>query len=107
MTMNKIRDLNDKFRFTLTGGRVIATAHVAAFDRDKQIRLFEAVRNFDKFTKGNDPYGEHDFAFLDFEGDRFFWKIDYYDARLEYGSEDPADPKKTTRVLTVGHASDY
>ena len=30
-----------------------------------------------------------------------FFAIDYYDAALEYGSEDPADAGVTTRVLTL------
>ena len=38
---------------------------------------------------------------------RFFWKIDCYDERGEYGSEDPADPQKTTRILTIMLASKY
>lgn len=35
------------------------------------------------------------------------FKIDYYDLELEYGSEDPADPEQTVRVLTVMLPSDY
>ena len=34
-------------------------------------------------------------------GERVFWKIDCYDRAMEFGSEDPADPQKTTRVLTI------
>jgi hypothetical protein len=34
-----------------------------------------------------------------------FWTA-YYDADMEFGSEEPADPSKTTRVLTM-FASKY
>jgi hypothetical protein len=55
----------------------------------------------------NDPHGEHDFGNFTLAGRKFFWKIDYYDAAMEFGSEDPADPSKTTRVLTIMLASEY
>jgi hypothetical protein len=29
---------------------------------------------------------------------KIFFKIDYYDKNLEWGSEYPSDPEKTTRV---------
>lgn len=55
----------------------------------------------------NDPYGEHDFGKVVVNGVSCFWKISYYDNRLEYGSEDPANPDITTRVLTIMLTSEY
>jgi hypothetical protein len=40
-------------------------------------------------------------------GHKFFFKLDYYDSAMEFGSEDPADPSKTTRVLTIMLAQEY
>jgi Protein of unknown function (DUF3768) len=54
-----------------------------------------------EFTADNDPHGEHDFGSFQAAGEAFFWKIDYYDRDLMFGSEDPADPDKTTRVLNI------
>jgi Protein of unknown function (DUF3768) len=44
------------------------------------------------FNTNNDPYGEHDFGSFELAGEKFFWKIDYYDSLCEFGSEDPGDP---------------
>jgi hypothetical protein len=41
------------------------------------------------------------------DGRKLFWKIDYYDAACVYGSEDPADPSQTTRVLTIMLVEEY
>jgi hypothetical protein len=61
------------------------------------------VETFDVF----DPYGEHDFGAFEHNGQRIFWKIDYYGLTMTNGSEDPSDPKHTVRMLTVMLASEY
>jgi len=38
---------------------------------------------------------------------KVYFKIDYYYQELSAGSPDPADPEKTTRVLTVLLADEY
>lgn len=107
MSADKIRALNDAFRTTMTGGRVMLTAGVDALPSDVKAMAIRRVATFSEFTADNDPHGEHDFGSYDLAGRKFFWKIDYYDAAMEFGSEDPANPTKTTRVLTIMLASEY
>jgi hypothetical protein len=104
----KIRDLNDAFRrcFPPNGRRYITDGIFAFSDADREAILAK-VRAFDSFTNANDPHGEHDFGSFDHKGERIFWKIDYYDAACKKGSEDPADPAQTTRVLTIMLAEEY
>ena len=64
-------------------------------------KIMNAVRVFEEFTPDNDPYHEHDMAFFDVSGEKYFFKFDYYDDKYEYFKEDG------NRVLTVGRASDY
>jgi hypothetical protein len=107
MSAEKIRALNDAFRTTLQGGRVLMTAGVDALSNVNKSLLLAKVREFDAFTPDNDPHEEHDFGAIEFLGREFFFKLDYYDSTMTYGSEDPADPSKTTRVLTIMLAEEY
>ena len=107
MSTEEIRRLNDAFRTSFIGGRVMMTASVDALPSDVKAMAIRQVATFDAFTEENDPHGEHDFGAFDLAGHRFFWKIDAYDKACRYGSEDPADPDKTTRVLTIMLAEDY
>ena len=104
---DRIRVLNDNFRSTFVGGQTFMTAGVNALPLDTKARLILAVQSFNNFTKDNDPHGEHDFGSLEVEGETYFWKIDYLDLAREFGSEDPADPSVTTRVLTIMRADEY
>ena len=98
----------------------VATEGFRALPDEDQSRVRELVETFDAFTADNDPYGERDFGaiYQDGEGrwattrtarpaETVFWKIDAYDRELRFGSEDPADPAVTRRVLTIMLASEY
>ena len=104
---DRIRALNDAFRRTFVGGAVMITAGVEALPLDQRRSLIQKVRSFETFSEDNDPHAEHDFGAVDEGGERFFWKLDYYDRNTEFGSPDPADPAVTTRVLTIMRADEY
>ncbi len=107
MSADRIRDLNDAFRRSLTGGRVMLTDGVMHLSIESRARLLKKVCTFEAFDAGNDPYGEHDFGTVDHAGEKYFFKIDCYDKDLLYGSENPADPIVTTRVMTIMRADEY
>lgn len=104
---NPITVLNDAFRRGLSGGRLALTTGIIALGHEALNAIIVRVRDFDDFTYQNDPYGEHDFGALDWQGTKIFWKIDYYDAGMSAGSADPANASTTARVLTVMLASEY
>jgi hypothetical protein len=103
----KIMRLNDSFRQTLHGGLVILTRGVQALGEDMVERILLAVRSFNKFEPGNDPYGEHDFEAVTVDGVKYFWKIDYFDNALSLHSPDASDPAVTARVMTIMKAEEY
>lgn len=103
----RIRELNDRLRTTFEGGRLMMTCGVRALGPDRVAQVIALVQTFNRFDESNDPHGEHDFGAFDDGGERFFWKIDYYDQSLTYHSEDAADPSKTIRVLTIMLSSEY
>jgi len=104
---HRIRVLNDNFRTTFVGGQVVMTAGVAELSMDMKARILLRVQTFSAFSAKNDPYGEHDFGSFTHRGQRYLWKIDYYNERCEMSSEDPTDPTRTTRVLTIMFAEEY
>ncbi len=77
--------LNDNFRSTFIGGQVVLSAGVADLPLGVRAQVVLKVQNYADFTPDNDPYGEHDFGSFEVAGETFFWKIDYYDSRCEFG----------------------
>ena len=110
--------LNDSLRQNLIHpghNRVVMTRSVQeligdiSLFRNYQARaeLLRAICDYDAFGPDMNPHGERDFGRFEFCRAALYWKIDYYDRALEYGSSDPADPDVTTRVLTILLSSEY
>jgi hypothetical protein len=102
-----VRELNDRFRGAFVGGVVMVSTGVETLSPDLKARVLQKVRGFSDFTEDNDPHEEHDFGVFELSNRRFLFKLEYYDREMTFGSPDPSDPTKTTRVLTVMLASEY
>lgn len=122
--LDAIRKLNDAAR-ALPGASCIAnmTAGIAALPLAQRAAIVRLVAAFDNWTEDNDPHREHDFGTLyrlasgewtqarpddaDQIAQTAFWKLDYYDKALAFGSEEPWNAEATARVLTIMLASEY
>ena len=102
----RIRDLNDTFRKTHdpTLGHVMLTAGVNALPSDVSAMAIRKVATFDA---DNDPHGEHDFGSFDLAGDKFFWKIDYYDRNFEFGVTVRSEPPNRKSAFQPQNQGDY
>jgi Protein of unknown function (DUF3768) len=105
----RIRALNDQLRQGKLGpnDRFVATSGVVANGEAFATEALQKVFRFTAFGPENDPKGEHDFGIVQVGGQSVYFKIDYYSPDLRGGSEDPAEPLRTARVLTVLLASEY
>ena len=106
---------NDAFRAALAfggvpvtiPGKVLVTPGVAAEGPAFLALLMLAVAGFADFTQDNDPFGDHTFGVIEQFGARVYWKIDLYDETYDFGAEEPANPERTRRVLTMLLPSEY
>lgn len=112
----KIAEQNDRFRRTwgadfTVPGKIVMTRGVADLSPGAQAIIMQMVQHFDTFTEENDPYGDHCFGSFEIEtggtSRSIFWKIDLYDEAYDMGSDEPANPEVTRRVLTILLASEY
>lgn len=103
----QIAALNDEFRRSGKGGKLVITAGIMEFDAFQLFQIFDLVKEFSAFGEDNDPHGEHDFGSITFAGEKLFWKIDTFaDDSMAWGAEDHTGPK-AFRVMTVMLASEY
>jgi hypothetical protein len=93
----KIVELNDQLRTTFKGGRVQMTRCVYDLDDRLRGRALSVLARYNKF----DDSSEHDRGVFIFAGYSFEWSIEYRGKDGTGASPDPADPKQTSRVLTL------
>ena len=120
----RIAHLNDLARSAMgVACTAVATVGFRSLPEADQSSVRELIETFDAFDDDNDPNGERDFGCVyqlacgrwtterprvrDDERERVFWKLDYYDRDLRFGSEDAANPAVTRRVLTIMLADEY
>jgi hypothetical protein len=105
-----IRKLNDICRQAwgvYPNTRYVFTQGIQSLTEAERSEVREKVESYTDFSPDNDPHQEHDFGAFEVNGQKVFWKIDTYAPDLMHGSENPSDPRKTVRVLTVMLASEY
>lgn len=120
----RIARLNDMARQAMgVACAAFATVGFRSLSASDQSIVRELIETYDAFDEDCDPHGERDFGCVyqlacgrwtterprlrDDERERVFWKLDYYDRDLRFGSEDPANPAVTRRVLTIMLADEY
>ena len=120
----RIARLNDMARQAMgVACTAVATVGFRSLPLSDQSRVRELIETYDAFDEDNDPHGERDFGAVyqlfdgrwtterprvrDDERERVFWKLDYYDRELQFGSDDAANPAITRRLLTIMLSDEY
>jgi hypothetical protein len=105
----RIARLNDLARQAMgVACTAVVTVGFRSLPDADQSRVRELIETYDAFDEDSDPHGERDFGTIyqlgdgrwtterprvcDDERERVFWKLDYYDRDLRFGSGDPANP---------------
>jgi Protein of unknown function (DUF3768) len=103
--ITRIRDLNDAFRQTFRGGTIWLTEAVTALPEAEKRAVLKKVQTCARFDN-SDSLGEHERVSVEHLGQQYVARIDYYSLDLRRGSDDPADPSRTVRVLTIMRADE-
>jgi hypothetical protein len=104
---SRVIELNDTFRRTFVGGRVLLSREVDRLPPEEKLAVLAKVKSFDGFDETNDLVGKHDLISVEHRGQQYFAKIDYYAPGYSGVSNAPADASKTVRVLTVMQVDEY
>ena len=72
-------ELNDSHRKAIPETKTIITRGIDRLWPTIISDIIEKVRSFNDFNSNNDPYWEHDYGSFEHDGEKIYWKIDYYD----------------------------
>lgn len=106
-TTQKIAALNDMLRQSQLTGQIALSSGIAALNSDIRESILHGVKTYNAFAPQGDTQKERDFGAFECGDHDIFWIIDCYDENSEYLSDDPADLKRTNRVLRVMLAEEY
>ncbi len=101
-----IARLNDRCRTGLdrTARIVITRTCLATFAPTRVAEILvqaELLAKIRLYVFTTEEAGERDRGSFEYRGETVYFRINYYDTDLVYGSEDPADAATTRRVLTI------
>ena len=100
MSAKEIAKRNDLLRKSIPKifhpNLLVLTRGVADLDQVEVNEILKIVKEFNIFTKDNDPWKEHDFGSFNYQDKKFFWKIDDYAGNEGY-----------ELVLTIMLAEEY
>ncbi|WP_298090851.1 DUF3768 domain-containing protein [uncultured Sphingomonas sp.] len=106
--LSRTAALNDRVRQGLDPrARIVITAACAAALTDgdslqETVRIYgDLLMAIDRCNFAPDERVERRRGEVTFRGRQIRFAIDYYDLSIEWGSENPADPEVTTRVMTI------
>jgi hypothetical protein len=100
----RIRELNDNFRNSFRGGKILLTQSVAELPDMVKAAALCKVATFKDFNEAN---GENDFLKFELCNRSFVFIISYYDLKMEHGSPDPSDPNVAVRIGTLMQSHDW
>ena len=109
-----IAQVNDTFRREAMNGialsmpgMVVATPRVQALPDPVQRRIFEAIRDYDRFNDGDDQFpDEYAHGFFCIDKEMFAWKIDWTADPTGIVIPENDKPETFFRVLTIMFAEE-
>ncbi|UWQ31037.1 DUF3768 domain-containing protein [Leisingera sp. M523] len=96
----KVRTLNDHFRKAGKGGVVMISMGIHLLGRATVDTIMKQLGG-EAGDASIESDEDHDIGLLKVNSRIIHWEIDCYNKDFDDMSPDPADPEKTTRVMTV------